>query len=332
MILKPARSRRKKKMKKLLAILLIVTFCCMLASCGRNKSDAEYYYEPSEDHSYNAYDSGSGYAADFEYKEGSESNYSSGYTGNPLAAGLKLTYSANISVETLDYDKSLEAVLDSINKAGGFISYRNEGGGYTSTYGTYMKKWVRLEARIPAGNYQSFLDGTADFGNVTSLLSSMEDITSQYVDTEARLSSLNAQRERLEEMMKKAEDVSDLIEIEAQLSDTIYQIESYTAKKNTFDNLVSYSTVNIELNEVSVVTYKTETFWDRLLATIGNSLRDFADFLEDLLLGIIYLLPFALVLFLIAIPVVKGVKRKRAKKQAAAEKEAQPLPRAVDQD
>ena len=132
--------------------------------------------------------------------------------------------------------------------------------------------------------------------------------------------------------MKKAEDVSDLIEIEAQLSDTIYQIESYTAKKNTFDNLVSYSTVNIELNEVSVVTYKTETFWDRLLATIGNSLRDFADFLEDLLLGIIYLLPFALVLFLIAIPVVKGVKRKRAKKQAAAEKEAQPLPRAVDQD
>ena len=265
-----------------------------------------------------------------EAKAGDSYDYAT-QSGNALASGLKLTYSANISVETLEYEKSLSAILEAIEKAGGFISYRNEGGGYTSTYGSYIKNWVRLECRIPAGNYQSFLDGTSDFGNVTGLLSSMEDITSQYVDTEARLSSLNAQRQRLEEMMKKAESVSDLIEIEAQLSDTIYQIESYTARKNTFDNLVAYSTVTIELNEVSVVTYKTETFWDRLIATIGSSLRDFADFLETLLLGIIYLAPFAAVICLIAIPLVKHIKKKRAKKlAAAAENAAQPLPKETD--
>ena len=319
-------------MKKILAILLIISVSVMLVSCGGRKSEADYYYDGGDDYSY-GYASDSGYAQNYDYEakeEAAGGSYATGQNGNPLSSGLKLTYSASIAVETLEYDKSLEAIMDSISKAGGFISYRNEGGGYTSTYGTYMKKWVRLEARIPAGSYQSFLDGSADFGNVTSLLSSMEDITSQYVDTEARLSSLNAQRERLEEMMKKAENVSDLIEIESQLSETIYQIESYTARKNTFDNLVSYSTVTIELNEVSVVTYKTETFWDRLIATIGSSLRDFADFLEGLLLGAIYLLPFAAVICLIAIPVIRGIKKKRAKKQAAAEAEAQPLPKSID--
>lgn len=319
-------------MKKILAFLLLTVLCLSLVSCGSRKEKSDqgaYYAEPS--------------GGDYEFPSDSgfyntNDSMSENKAENPehasasLASGLKLTYSASIDIETLEYDKSLQSILDAIRKAGGFVSYRDEGGGYTSDYGSYIRKWVRMECRVPAGSYQEFLDGSSEFGTVTGLLSSMEDITSQYVDTEARLSSLNAQRERLTAMMEKADTVADLIEIESQLSETIYQIESYTARKNTYDNLVAYSTVTITLEEVAVVTRQAETFWDRLLATIGDSLRNFADFLETLLLSVIYLLPFAAVLTVLALLTVRVLRKRKAKKPAKkAEGPVDPsLPRKLD--
>lgn len=338
-------------MKKIFAILMIAVLCMTLVSCGSKKADSEYYYEPSYDTGFDSdeYPSSAAYFDDpaaggwgatsyapsynGEAKEDSSSANSSGSGSGSHSAtsGLKLTYNGSISVETLEFNKSLEAVMSAIEQAGGFISYRNEGGGYTNTYGSYMKKWMDIECRIPAGNYQSFLDGTSEFGNVTSLKSTMEDITSQYLDTQSRLTSLEAQRDRLTELMRKAETVSDLLEIEYQLSETIYQIENYAARKNTYDDLVAYSTVTISIKEVSVVTPSAETFWDRLIATIGSSLRDFVDFLETLLLGVIYLAPFALVIFGLALLVVRTVKKRRAKKQAKlAEAAAQSVPKEAE--
>lgn len=321
-------------MKKILALVLLAVLCVSLVSCGSRKEATDeyggYYYDPSG----SDYDqpAESGFYNSYNESKSDSAEYPSGNTGTPLATGLKLTYSASIDIETLEYDKSLQAILDSIQKAGGFVSYRNEGGGYTSDYGSYIRKWVRMECRVPAGSYQEFLDGSAEFGNVTGLTSSMEDITSQYVDTEARLSSLNAQRERLTEMMNKADTVADLIQIEAQLSETIYQIESYTARKNTYDNLVAYSTVTISLEEVSTVTPQAETFWERILATISDSLRNFANFLESLLISVIYFIPFAVVLAVLAVIAVKIVKKKKAKKNAAKAAEASDmtLPKEVD--
>ena len=256
------------KKKKILAIISLVTLCLLLVSCGAKKAESEYYYVSGDTASdadyYWSEDPGFSYNESEAYDRKDDNTGSSGKPSTADLSNLKLTYTADINVETLEFDKSLAAILDAVNASGGFISYRNEGGGYTSVYGNYSRKWINLECRIPAGNYQAFMDGSVDFGTVTSLLSSMEDITSQYLDTESRLNSLYAQRDRLTEMMKSATLVSDLIQIEAQLSEVIYQIENYTARKNTFDNLVAYSTVNISLNEVSVVTHQAETFWDRL--------------------------------------------------------------------
>ena len=309
------------KKKKILAIFSLITVCLLLVSCGAKKEEGGYYYvsdEPMDGDYWAEAESSAG----FSYNESKEARDDYDYSAKPSPSdltNLKLTYTADINIETLEFDKSLTAILDAVNASGGFVSYRNEGGGYTSVYGNYSRKWINLECRIPAGSYQAFMDGSADFGTVTSLLSSMEDITAQYLDTESRLNSLYAQRDRLTEMMKSATLVSDLIQIEAQLSEVIYQIENYTARKNTYDNLVAYSTVNISLSEVSVVTHQAETFWDRLIGAISDSFREFVAFLENVLFALIYLLPFAIVIALIAIPVIRLIRKKRALKKKTAD-------------
>ena len=51
-------------------------------------------------------------------------------------------------------------------------------------------------------------------------------MTADYVDVEARLNSLEAQRQRLEELRAQAANLEDLLAIENQLTQVQYQIES----------------------------------------------------------------------------------------------------------
>ena len=68
---------------------------------------------------------------------------------------------------------------------------------------------------------------------------STQDVTSAYVDVEARLKSLKLQEERLYAMMEQAGDLETLLAIQNQLTEVQYQIESYTAQQRTYDDLIS---------------------------------------------------------------------------------------------
>lgn len=50
--------------------------------------------------------------------------------------------------------------------------------------------------------------------------------------------------------MEQAESMDDIIKIETRLSEIRYELQTYETTLRTYDNQVSYSTVNIELYEV----------------------------------------------------------------------------------
>ena len=230
-------------------------------------------------------------------------------------AGLILTFSADVDIETLDFEQSMQAIRSAIEACGGYISSQRQNGGYTNYGGYYVSQSVDMQIKVPADRFQEFLNGTAQFGNVTSVNSWQEDITGAYMDTKARLESLESQRQRLMAMMDQAETVSDLIQIEAQLSETIYQIESYTSQMKIYQGLADYSTIDISLREVSVVTSNPKTFGERIVETFRRTGRNFVDFCEDLVLTLIELLPVLILLAVIVLAVVKVVKARKARKQ-----------------
>ena len=69
--------------------------------------------------------------------------------------------------------------------------------------------------------------------NVLSVSESAEDITSEYIDVGGahRLAGKPAQA-ALNELADTAETTADLLEIESQLSDVQYQLESYTRQRS----------------------------------------------------------------------------------------------------
>lgn len=59
-----------------------------------------------------------------------------------------------------------------------------------------------------------------------------EDVTLEYVDTESHLKALKTEEETLLALLEKAEKLSDVFEIQEELTNVRYQIESYEQNKS----------------------------------------------------------------------------------------------------
>ena len=185
------------------------------------------------------------------------------------ADSAKIIYTANLTLETRDYDTARAALDAALSDADGYMESSSE---YTNTDST---RSVSLTLRVPQDSYKSFLAAAAQSGSVTYQNQQAEDITARYMDTEARLASLTAQRTRLQELQAQADTLADLLEIESSLSDVQYQIESWQSQLDWYSNQVSCCTVYITLNEVETLTPTSTSFGAKLLAALRNGWTGF---------------------------------------------------------
>lgn len=218
----------------------------------------------------------------------------------------KIIYTANLSLESKDYDTARELLDQALTQADGYMEESSE---YTRSNST---RSVSLTLRIPQENYESFLEVVAQAGNLTSKSQQAEDITAQYMDVEARLANLFAQRTRLQELQQQAETLSDLLEIESSLSDVQYQIESWQSQLDWYSQQVSYCTVYVDLSEVQTYSPTNENFVDRIVAAFGEGWESFVGNIQQLAVNLIYAWP---VVLLIAVAVVVAVVIIRRKKR-----------------
>ena len=151
-------------------------------------------------------------------------------------------------------------------------------------------------------------------GSITYRSEQTEDITSRYVDVQARIDSLEAQRTRLQQLRDQADTLEDLLTIESQLSEVQYQLESYTAQRTLYDDQVDYCTVTVSLSEVQAYT-PVNTFSSRLSSAFGESLHGFVRFWQDLAILLVYALPYLAVLAVLAVLLIFVVKRLPRKKR-----------------
>ena len=159
------------------------------------------------------------------------------------ADSAKIIYTANLTLETRDYDTARAALDAALSDADGYMESSSE---YTRTGSS---RSVSLTYRVPQANYQSFLDAVAAAGNVTYRSQQADDVTTQYMDVSARLSNLQAQRTRLQQLQEQAETLSDLLQIEDSLTEVQSQIESWQSQLDWYSDQVQQCTVYIDLNE-----------------------------------------------------------------------------------
>ena len=164
-----------------------------------------------------------------------------------LTTDRKLIQTAWMELESRDYAQALAALEQMVTDCGGYIESRSEQGGslYSSRYNA---RYASITARIPADKLETAMGAAGELCNVVSRSTDVADVTESYTDTAARLKTLRLQEERLLEILSKATELSDVLELESRLSDVRYQIESYEATLRNYDSRVSYSTLHITPN------------------------------------------------------------------------------------
>ncbi|OUN17029.1 hypothetical protein B5G38_02515 [Gemmiger sp. An87] len=221
----------------------------------------------------------------------------------------KIIYNATLWLETKQYDQASADLLEAASQAGAYVQSSESSGsaerGNRSVYYTL---------RVPADHYSEFLNAAAQAANLIRRSESSQDVTAEYVDLEARLASLEQQRQRLDELAAQAESLEDLLAIESQRSEVQYQIESYTGQMNVLQDQISYSTVDVYLDEVTELTPQSPSFISRVGSAFRGSWNGFVSVVQELVIGLIYLLPFLVVAAVVIVAVVL-LARRAAKKR-----------------
>ena len=146
----------------------------------------------------------------------------------------------NLKFETSDLETTYNQVQSTIKKYNATIQNDNEG---KNNYTIYRN----LIVRVPSKNFDAFIK---DVSNGVSYFDtkkiSSQDVTEEYIDVQSRIKTKKALEERYLELLKKASKVSEMLEVEQQLSIIREEIESKEGRLKYLKDRVAISTVNIE--------------------------------------------------------------------------------------
>ena len=253
---------------KLIALLLALT---MLAGCGSSSSPA-MKNEMAMDMPM---------ATESAMMASGTLSGASDSVAQEVSTDQKLIKRVNMDAETEDLEALLPLLMEEISALGGYIESQEIYNG--SSYASYRHRNAQLTIRVPAENLNGLVDQVKGASNVISYSESVEDVTLTYVDMETRILVLETERDRLLELMEKAENMSDLLQIEARLTQVRGNLESINSQLKVLQNQVSYATIELYISQVKVYTeVEEQTVWQRIgsgfvknLKNIGEDLVDF---------------------------------------------------------
>ena len=214
------------------------------------------------------------------------------------AAERKLVVTLDYSVETKDLDALDASILQKTKELGGYVESSSKDGPkeYTEESWYDGRRYASYVVRIPSDKVENFASALEGESNVTNKSTNTEDITLQYIDTDSRRQSLREEQTRLEEMLKKAETVDEMIQIENALTEVRSSLKDLETQIRYYDNQVDYSTVNISVTETREYTIQKEekTLSERIQEGFAASVEELSRHVEDLAVGFVSNLPMIL--------------------------------------
>jgi len=226
----------------------------------------------------------------------------------------KVIHTASLEIETKTFDETTSAVTRLCKENGGYAEYS-----YVSGKGNASGRMhAEYTFRIPSENLDRFIELANEEFTVVSENLSGTDVSGIYYDTEARLVTLRIQQERLNELVKEAAGLEDIIRLNQELTNVEYQIESLSGNLKSWDGQIAYSSVSIRvryLAELDIGTTETG-FGEKIQNTWNTSISALTSIAENVSLMIIFFLPFLTIIAIVITIIIVSVKihKKRKKK------------------
>ena len=324
-------------MKKIVLVTVSAILALMLAACSPLADEfaqstaeygyddsADYYEEPAEYDAVTEETAVGDTVADSEYD--ADSDYAvDNATSYVLETDRKLIYTADYSISTDSFDEDYNKVLELMEKYGGYLESEYTYGSEPKTSYDYGRS-SSLYLRIPVDNYDAFLNDVSNVGELESKNISSEDISERYYDIDARIKLLEERKARLEEYMAAADNVEDMMAVESQISDVLYELDSLKSDKKSIDGRIEYSQVTVNLREnvttENIDESRKKDVGERANEAFNMGWTGVGEFFESFAIGFMAALPaliiaaIIVVIILVVIKVVRILIRKFKKNRS----------------
>jgi hypothetical protein len=219
--------------------------------------------------------------------------------------GQKLIRTAHVEMEVRGVDDAISQVRRIAQSQSGVVAdselVRTVAGRLQAT----------LTIQVPSERVDATLSEIRKLGQVRSESVNTQDVTKAYFDLETRLRVKRQTEERLRDILRsRTGELSQVLEVERELDRVVGQIEEMEGERKFYDQRIAVSTITIQLTEPGA--YIKPGIWLK----VRNAFRDSLEVLADSVAGLVYVVAF-LVPWLIVIALVAwlatAVKKRRRK-------------------
>ncbi len=128
--------------------------------------------------------------------------------------------------------KTIDRVIDVAEELGGHLAGRKD---------------TSVQIKVPSASFRDALTKIEGIGGVTSRSVSADDVSEEFHDLEVRLANLRATRQRMQELMAKANAVTDMLTVERELERVAGEIDRITGRLEFLRTRAAMSIIAVEL-------------------------------------------------------------------------------------
>lgn len=214
----------------------------------------------------------------------------------------KIIKEATLRFETDDLENTFNQIQKAVTAGKATIINDSEG----KDYGTVFRN---LTVKVPSQNFDRFINDISKGVSYFEIKNiSAQDVTEQFIDLTSRLNTKKKLEERYLQILQKAVKVSEILEIEKQISVIREEIEAKEGQLKYLQSRVSESTVTIEF-------YKTTAEKEGVKISYGSKIwtavKSGFFSLSDFLISLISVWPFIIIFCVLAYFIRKRFKRKK---------------------
>ena len=185
----------------------------------------------------------------------------SGVGGGQIAAvdNAKIIRTGTMSIEVSDVGAALRTARDAIVGLGGYV-------GASTTSNDGEQPSAQITYRIPAAKWETALDLLRGLNGLTTKVvtehTEAVEVTSQVIDLQARIANLRASETAFQGIAAKAIKISDVLEVQGQLTQTRGEIETLTAQLKDLNDRAGYATLTVQFNVPVLAVVVAQKGWD----------------------------------------------------------------------
>ena len=180
--------------------------------------------------------------------------------GLGAADDAKIIRTGTMDLEVDNVPTAVRVARDAIRGFGGYI-------GASQTYNQDDQPYAEITYRIPVARWEDALDALRSLTGVSTKVVSEQtqavDVTGQVADLAARIRNLRASEVSLLAIAEKATRITDILEVQARLTEIRGQIEQLEAQQTDLGDRTAYATLAVSYRLPVVAAIETQAKgWD----------------------------------------------------------------------